>query len=65
MNHFQSTNKVVAKVEKILSPLCVRLGWRSDLALSHLLKATGIEVDYRYKCSTPDIWETVVFTNKK
>lgn len=65
LNHFQSTNKLVAGVEKLLSPICTKLGWRSDLALADLIKATGIVVDYRYKLSTPDLWETVVFTNKK
>lgn len=65
LNHFQSSNKVVAKIEKIVSPICTKLGWRSDLALHTLLKHTGIEIDYRYKLTTPDLWETVVFTNRK
>ena len=41
VNHFQSTNPVIAKVEKWLCPLCTKLGWRSDLALSDLIKRTG------------------------
>lgn len=65
LNHFQSSNKVVAKIEKMVSPICTKLGWRSDLALHDLLKHTGIEVDYRYKLTSPDLWETVVFTNRK
>jgi phosphatidylethanolamine/phosphatidyl-N-methylethanolamine N-methyltransferase len=65
LNHFQSANKMVAKFEKIVSPLCTKLGWRSDLSLHDLMLHTGIEIDYRYKLTTPDIWETVVFTNKK
>ena len=32
VNHFQSTNRFVALVEKWLCPLCTALGWRSDLA---------------------------------
>ena len=65
LNHFQSTNRMVAKIEKIVSPICTKLGWRSDLSLQDLLHHTGVTVDYRYKLTTPDIWETVVFTNKK
>ena len=65
LNHFQSTNKLVAKVEKIVSPICTKLGWRSDLSLADLLGHTGVTVDYRYKLTSPDIWETVVFTNTK
>ena len=37
----------------------------SSLPLQDLLEHTGVTVDYRYKLTTPDIWETVVFTNKK
>jgi phosphatidylethanolamine/phosphatidyl-N-methylethanolamine N-methyltransferase len=65
LNHFQSSNKVVASLEKMVSPICTKLGWRSDLSLHDLMHHTGIEIDYRYKLTTPDIWETVVFTNKK
>lgn len=65
LNHFQSSNKMVAKIEKMVSPICTKLGWRSDLSLRDLMAHTGIEIDYRYKLTSPDIWETVVFTNKK
>ena len=65
LNHFQSSNKVVAKIEKMVSPICTKLGWRSDLSLRDLTHHTGIEIDYRYKITTPDLWECVVFTNKK
>ncbi len=65
VNHFQSTNRFVALVEKWLCPLCTKLGWRSDLALQDLIRRTGVEVDYRYKLESIDLWETVVITNNK
>ncbi len=65
VNHFQSTNRFVALIEKWLSPLCTKLGWRSDLALQDLVRRTGVEVDYRYKLESIDLWETVVLTNNK
>ena len=65
VNHFQSTNRFIAMFEKWLCPLCTRLGWRSDLALQDLVRRTGVEVDYRYKLESLDIWETVVMTNNK
>jgi phosphatidylethanolamine/phosphatidyl-N-methylethanolamine N-methyltransferase len=65
VNHFQSTNRFLALVEKWLCPLCTKLGWRSDLALNDLIKRTGVEVDYRYKLESIDLWETVVITNNK
>jgi phosphatidylethanolamine/phosphatidyl-N-methylethanolamine N-methyltransferase len=65
VNHFQSTNRLVALIEKWLCPLCTRLGWRSDLALQDLIRRTGIEIDYRFKLDSIDLWETVVVTNTK
>jgi phosphatidylethanolamine/phosphatidyl-N-methylethanolamine N-methyltransferase len=65
LNHFQSTNRLVALIEKWLCPLCTKLGWRSDLALADLLRRTGAEVDYRFKLENIDLWETVVMSNNK
>lgn len=65
VNHFQSTNRLIALLEKWLCPLCTRLGWRSDLALQDLIRRTGVQVDYRYKLESIDLWETVVITNNK
>jgi phosphatidylethanolamine/phosphatidyl-N-methylethanolamine N-methyltransferase len=65
VNHFQSTNRFIALIEKWASPLCTKLGWRSDLALQDLIRRTGVEIDYRYKLESIDLWETVVITNTK
>lgn len=65
VNHFQSTNRFIALLEKWLCPLCTRLGWRSDLPLMDLVRRTGVQVDYRYKLESIDLWETVVITNTK
>ena len=65
VNHFQSTNRFIAMLEKWLCPLCTKLGWRSDLALQDLIRRTGVEIDYRYKLESIDLWETVVITNNK
>jgi phosphatidylethanolamine/phosphatidyl-N-methylethanolamine N-methyltransferase len=65
VNHFQSTNRFIALVEKFLCPLCTKLGWRSDLALQDLVTRTGVEIDYRFKLEAIDLWETVVMTNNK
>lgn len=65
LNHFQSPNRFVAMIEKWLCPLCTRLGWRSDLALPELIRQTKMQIDYRYKLDSIDLWETVVMTNNK
>jgi phosphatidylethanolamine/phosphatidyl-N-methylethanolamine N-methyltransferase len=65
LNHFQSPNRFVAMIEKWICPLCTRLGWRSDLALPELIRQTNMQIDYRYKLESIDLWETVVMTNNK
>ena len=65
LNHFQSTNRFIALFEKWLCPLCTKLGWRSDLPLQELIRETGVEIDYRYKLESIDLWETVVVSNNK
>jgi phosphatidylethanolamine/phosphatidyl-N-methylethanolamine N-methyltransferase len=65
VNHFQSTNRFIALIEKWLCPLCTKLGWRSDLALQDLVRRTGVTIDYRYKLDSIDLWETVVINNDK
>lgn len=63
INHFQSGNSMVALLEKWLCPLCQKIGWRSDLALEDLMVKTGLDVDFRYKLDSVDLWETVFITN--
>jgi len=63
INHFQSSNRMIALIEKWLCPLCQRLGWRSDLPLADLLHDTGLRADFRYKLDQVDLWETVFVTN--
>jgi phosphatidylethanolamine/phosphatidyl-N-methylethanolamine N-methyltransferase len=65
LNHFQSTNRFIALVEKWLCPLCTKLGWRSDLLLQDLIRRTGAEIDYHFKLENIDLWETVVMSNNK
>jgi phosphatidylethanolamine/phosphatidyl-N-methylethanolamine N-methyltransferase len=65
VNHFQSTNRFLALLEKWACPLCTKLGWRSDLALQDLIRRTGLEIDYRFKLESIDLWETVVINNNK
>lgn len=63
VNHFLSGNRVAAALEKMLRPICEKIGWRSDLSLEYLIEQTGLPVDYRYKLDTVDVWETVFVTN--
>ena len=60
LNHFQSTQPVVAWFEKVFNPLFVKIGWRSDLSLEEVLRSTTLQVEYRYKVRMLDMWQIVV-----
>ncbi len=42
VNHFQSTNPFLRTLERLIDPLCRRLGWRNDLHLPSLLQPLAI-----------------------
>ncbi|MFA9476867.1 class I SAM-dependent methyltransferase [Phycisphaerales bacterium AB-hyl4] len=65
LNHFQSNNKPVALVEKVVNPICVKVGWRSDLSLEEALEGVDLKVLYRFKMSLVDLWQIVVLTDRE
>ena len=60
LNHFLSTNPFLAWWEKVLNPMFVKIGWRSDLALEDCLRDTGLSVQYNFKMTQLDLWQIVV-----
>lgn len=63
INHFQSQNRVVAKFEEWVSPICMRLGWHSDVDLEDLVARAHLEVDAKSQLSKIDLWK-VVYAHK-
>jgi phosphatidylethanolamine/phosphatidyl-N-methylethanolamine N-methyltransferase len=63
INHFQSHNPMVAKVEEWLAPLCRRLGWHSDVDLEDLVARAHLAVDLKYQLNKIDLWK-VVYAHK-
>jgi len=59
LNHFLSTNSMLSAVERWMSPLTARAGFRSDLDLSVLLEQAGLEPLSVKKVNTPPIWSLV------
>lgn len=60
LNHFMSPHPVVGWFERVLNPLCVKIGWRSDLPLAECLEGVDLHVQYRFKMSSIDFWQVVV-----
>ena len=65
INHFQSHNKLIARIERWVSPLCKKIGWRSDLALDYLVHYAGLSVQQMYSLNKIDLWKVVYVSNNK
>lgn len=65
INHFQSQNRIVAQLEKWVSPLCAKIGWRSDLALDYLVQHADLQIDRKYSLNKLDLWKVVYASNNK
>ncbi len=64
LNHFQSTKPVIAWFEKVLNPIFLKIGWKSDLPLEDVLRGCEMNVDYIFKISMMDIWRVIVLTKR-
>ena len=62
LNHFQSTNRVMAFLERISNPMWIKIGWKSDLPLAPLLKDSSFKVEYHFKMGILDLWQILVLS---
>jgi phosphatidylethanolamine/phosphatidyl-N-methylethanolamine N-methyltransferase len=65
INHFQSENKMMARFEKWVSPLCTKIGWHSDLALDYVVQQANLQIERIYSLSKIDLWKVIYATNNK
>ena len=59
LNHFRSDNPLWGRFEDLMSPLCLHLGWRSDLTVEEALGDAPLEVTALYSLARLDLWKTV------
>jgi phosphatidylethanolamine/phosphatidyl-N-methylethanolamine N-methyltransferase len=62
LNHFRSSIPLVSFFERTLSPVFVKLGWRSDLALEDCFDPDRLTLHYAFKLSWIDVWQIAVFS---
>ncbi|MCC6503408.1 MAG: class I SAM-dependent methyltransferase [Deltaproteobacteria bacterium] len=65
VNHFKSSNKMVELVEKLINPVCKKIGWRSDLCLNEFIRRSGLNVRQKYMLKKLDFWHILFATNEK
>ena len=59
VNHFLSDNQAVAWIERMISPLTVHVGFKSDLDLPAFLAQAELEPQSIRKVNIPRIWSLV------
>jgi len=65
LNHFRSERRVVGRVEDWVAPVCTRLGWKSNLALTPLLKRVGLTPELVVRVNLFNGWRLVTCVNRK
>ena len=60
LNHFRSTNPVLSRIDRAISPLTVHIGFKSDLDLPKFLEQTGLRPISIEKVSVPQLWSLVI-----
>jgi phosphatidylethanolamine/phosphatidyl-N-methylethanolamine N-methyltransferase len=59
LNHFRSSNPLVARIERMISPLTVHIGFKSDLDLPAFLAQAELKPQSIQKVNVPRIWSLV------
>lgn len=59
LNHFRSANRLVAWVERLISPLTIHIGFKSDLDLPGFLAQADLKPVSIEKVNLPPIWSLV------
>lgn len=58
-NHFQSDHPLIAFAERLISPICSKIGFRTDLNLHQLMRDSGLEIDIQDRVDSLGFWKIV------
>ncbi|HEY5649749.1 MAG TPA: methyltransferase domain-containing protein [Nitrospiria bacterium] len=65
LNHFSNGHPLISRLERKISPLCSRMGFRSDLPLNTLLDHSSLQVEKNFRVNPFQYWHIVQCTNSK
>ncbi len=65
LSHFRSERRLTGWLEDLVAPVCTRLGWKSNLALTPLLAQVGLEPELVAKANMFNGWRLVKCVNQK
>lgn len=64
LNHFRSENPLMRHLEDALAPVCAHLGWKTNLALTPLLKTVGLTPQDTRRVNLMRGWHLVRCVNR-
>jgi phosphatidylethanolamine/phosphatidyl-N-methylethanolamine N-methyltransferase len=65
LNHFKSTNAVIGKIERAISPMTVHIGFKADLDLAGFLAQAELQPISIEKVNVPKMWTLVTCVKPK
>lgn len=65
LNHFVNGHRLVGAVERVISPLCEHIGFRTDLTVDRVLDGLPLSVDRHEKVKPLGMWHLVECVNRK
>lgn len=64
VNHFRSNNPVVARVVDSAGGITKRIGWRTDLGFSEIIRDLPVQLEDRYKSNPMSLFTVLKATRK-
>ena len=64
LNHFRSTGRMLSRIDQLISPFTVHVGFRADLDLHAFLAQAGLTPVSVEKVSVPRLWSLVTCINE-
>jgi phosphatidylethanolamine/phosphatidyl-N-methylethanolamine N-methyltransferase len=65
LNHFVQDSPILAAVERLVSPVCVKFGFRSDLSVDQVINGWPLIKERNDKLKPMGFWRVVELTNDK
>ena len=65
LNHFTQDSSIVAAVEKAISPICVRMGFRTDLSVDEVIDGWPLMKEREERVKPLGMWRVVECVNNK
>lgn len=62
LNHFLSPNPILSRLERLISPFTIHVGFKADLDLPAFLAQAGLEPQSIEKVNFPKLWSLVTTT---